>query len=113
MSGAQADTDRKLAAVLGNAGYAQFEAYENAQLFRGATSNLQQGLTRIASPLSDEQAEQFTTGIATLAQNSFNPAQQQALRQLTQLQQSSEALRQIEQLYRDSKKPPVPKKPGE
>lgn len=107
VGGAQAETDRKLAAMLGTSVYAQFEAYENAQLFRGATTNLQTGLTRVSAPLTDEQAEQFTTGIATLAQSSFSPAQQQALHQLTQLQQSRDALQQVEQLYRDSRKPPA------
>ena len=111
---AQAETDRKLEAALGPAGYAQFQAYENAQLFRGATTNLQQGLTRVSAPLSDEQAEQFTTGIATLAQNSFTPVQQQALRQLTQLQQTRDALQQAERLFKDQQSPPAKpvKKPG-
>ncbi len=111
---AQAETDRKLEAALGPAGYSQFQAYENAQLFRGATRDLQQGLTRVSAPLSDEQSEQFTTGIASLAQNSFTPAQQQALRQLTQLQQTRQALQQVEQLYKDQQAPPLKpvKKPG-
>jgi hypothetical protein len=109
---AQSETDRKMAAALGTTGYSQFQAYENAQLFRGATTSLQAGLARVSAPLTDEQAEQFTTGIATLAQTSFTPVQQKALQELTLLQQSRQTLQQVEQLYRDKQTPVLGKKPG-
>lgn len=101
VAGAQDETDRKIQLELGAPGYTQFQTYENAQLFRGATTNLQNGLKRVDAELTDAQAEQFTTDIATLTQNSFTPVQQQALRTLTQLQQTQQTLQQVEQLYKE------------
>lgn len=113
VGGAQDETDRKIQLELGAQGYTQFQTYENAQLFRGATSNLQSGLKRVDAALSDAQAEQFTTDIATLTQSSFTPVQQQALRTLTQLQQTQQTLQQVEQLYKEKNAPAKPaKKPG-
>lgn len=113
VAAAQDETDRKLQTELGAAAYAQFQTYENAQLFRGATNDLQRGLARADAALTDAQAEQFTTDIATVAQNRLTPAQQQALRTLTQLQQTRQTLQQVEQLYKEKNAPPKPaKKPG-
>jgi hypothetical protein len=110
ISSAQDETDRKLQTELGAQSYAQFQTYENAQLFRGATTNLQHALTRVDAGLSDAQAEQFTTDITTIAQNSFTPAQTQALRTITQLQQTQQTFQQVEQLYKEKQAPTKPTK---
>jgi hypothetical protein len=105
VTNAQTDTDRKLEAALSPADYAQFQNYESAQIFRGATTDLQRGLTRISTPLTDDQSEQFTQGIASLVQSNFSPGQQQALRQLNQLQQTRQSLQQVEQTYKEQQAP--------
>jgi hypothetical protein len=108
---AQGETDRKLQSALGVEVYAQFQAYENTQLFRGATTDLQRGLARVEAPLSDAQAEKFATGMSQLAQSSLSPAQQQALQAITRMDQSRETLKQVEQLYKDRQTPPKLAKP--
>jgi hypothetical protein len=112
VNAAQAETDRKLALALGPEGYKQFQIYESAHLFRGATSDLQRNLTRVAAPLDARQAENFTTGLAALAAGQFTPMQQQALRSITQMEQTKQTLKQVEQLYKDRLNPPKPNKPA-
>jgi hypothetical protein len=112
VSVSQDETDRKLQAAFGPEVYTQFQAYENAQLFRGATTNLQNGLERLNAPLDAAQAEKFTAGISLLAQNSFTPEQQQALRAITRMEQSRQTLKQVEQIYKDQQNPTKPEKPG-
>jgi hypothetical protein len=110
VNAAQAETDRKLLLALGAAGYEQFQLYETAHLFRGATADLQRSLTRVAAPLDSKQAENFTTGLAALAAGQFTPLQQQALRSVTQMEQTKKTLQQVEQLYKDRRNPPKPAK---
>jgi|Laugresubdmm15sn_1035100.scaffolds.fasta_scaffold18723_3 hypothetical protein len=112
VNAAQAETDRKLALALGPEGYKQFQLYESAHLFRGATSDLQRNLTRVAAPLDARQAENFTTGLAALAAGQFTPTQQQAFRSITQMEQTKQTLKQVEQLYKDRQNPPKPNKPA-
>ena len=111
VTGAQDETDRKLQATFGPAIYAQFQTYENAQLFRGATSDLQKNLARSNVPLNPSQAEQFTLAVSTLAQTSFSPDQQKALLALNRAEQSRQTIRQVEQLYREQTTPPKPPQP--
>ncbi len=106
VNAAQAETDRKLLLALGAEGYQQFQLYESAHLFRGATSDLQRSLTRVAAPLDAKQAENFTTGIAALAAGGFTPLQQQALRSVTQMEQTKRTIKQVEQLYKERQNPP-------
>lgn len=111
VNAAQAETDRKLALALGAEGYQKFQLYESAHLFRGATSDLQRSLIRVAAPLDAKQAENFTTGLAALAAGQFTPLQQQALRSITQMDQTKKTIQQVEQLYKDRQNPPKPAKP--
>jgi hypothetical protein len=108
----QDETDRKLQATFGPELYNKFQAYENAQLFRGATTDLQKGLARVNVPLDPAQAEKFTAGMSTLAQSSLTAEQQQALRAITRMEQSRQTLKQVEQIYKDQENPPKPEKPG-
>lgn len=108
----QEETDRKLQAAFGADVYAKFQAYENAQIFRGGITDLQKGLARVNAPLNAAQAEKFTNSISALAQSSFTPEQQQALRAMTSMEQSRQTLKQAEQLYKDQQNPPKPEKPG-
>lgn len=110
VNAAQAETDRKLALALGAAGYEQFQLYETAHLFRGATADLQRSLTRVAAPLDPKQAENFTTALAALAAGQWTPLQQQAFRSVTQMEQTKRTLQQVEQLYKDRQNPPKPAK---
>jgi hypothetical protein len=112
VNAAQAETDRKLILALGAEGYKQFQLYETAHLFRGATADLQRSLIRVAAPLDPKQAENFTTGLAALAAGQFTPLQQQALRSVTQMEQTKKTLQQVEQLYKDRQNPPKPAKPA-
>jgi hypothetical protein len=112
VNAAQAETDRKLVLALGAEGYKQFQLYETAHLFRGATADLQRSLIRVAAPLDPKQAENFTTGLAALAAGQFTPLQQQALRSVTQMEQTRQTLKQVEQLYKDRQNPPKPAKPA-
>ncbi|MBC7368518.1 MAG: hypothetical protein H7343_17185 [Undibacterium sp.] len=107
----QDETERKLQAAFGPEVYNQFQAYEHAQLFRGATTDLQKGLARVNAPLDTAQAEKFTAGISLLAQSSFTAEQQQALRSITRMEQSRQTLKQVEQIYKDRENPPKPEKP--
>ena len=111
VAGAQDETDRKLQATFGPAVYTQFQTYENAQLFRGATSDLQKNLARSNVPLNASQAEQFTMSVSTLAQINFTPDQQKALLALNRAEQSKQTIRQVEQLYKEQTNPPKPAKP--
>ncbi len=104
---AQNDIDQKLQSQMGPEAFAQFQNYENAQLFRGATANLQRGLAMVQAPMSDEQQEQFTVNIAGLAQNTFSPDQKKAVTELTRLQQTQQTLQQVEQLAKDQMKKPT------
>lgn len=108
----QEETDRKMQAAFGADVYAKFQAYENAQIFRGGITDLQKGLARVNAPLDAAQAEKFTNSISALAQSSFTPEQQQALRAMTSMEQSRQTLKQAEQLYKDQQNPPKPEKPG-
>jgi hypothetical protein len=113
VAGAQDETDRKLQATFGPAVFTQFQTYENAQLFRGATSDLQKNLARSNVPLNASQAEQFTMSVSTLAQNNFTADQQKALVALNRAEQSKQTIRQVEQLYKEQTNPPKPaKRPG-
>ncbi len=107
----QDETDRKLQAAFGPDVYNKFQAYENAQLFRGATTDLKKGLARVNTPLDAAQAEKFTAGISLLAQSSFTAEQQQALRAITRMEQSRQTLKQVEQIYKDRENPPKPEQP--
>jgi hypothetical protein len=111
VAGAQDETDRKLQATFGPAVYTQFQTYENAQLFRGATSDLQKNLARSNVPLNASQAEQFTMSVSTLAQINFTPDQQKALLALNRAEQSKQTIRQVEQLFKEQTNPPKPAKP--
>jgi hypothetical protein len=111
VNAAQAETDRKLALALGAEGYQKFQHYESAHLFRGATADLQRSLIRVAAPLDAKQAENFTTGLAAMAAGQFTPLQQQALRSVTQMEQTRKTIQQVEQLYKDRQNPPKPAKP--
>ena len=108
---AQGETDRKLQLALGAESYAQFQAYEKAQLFRGATADLQRGLARVEAPLTATQEAQFAAGVSVLAQSSFTPTQQQALQAIMRMDQSRQTLKQVEQLYKEQQAPPKPAKP--
>ena len=110
VAGAQDETDRKLQATFGPAVYTQFQTYENAQLFRGATSDLQKNLARSNVPLNASQAEQFTMSVSTLAQINFTPDQQKALLALNRAEQSKQTIRQVEQLFKEQTNPPKPAK---
>ena len=110
VAGAQDETDRKLQATFGPAVYTQFQTYENAQLFRGATSDLQKNLASSNVPLNATQAEQFTMSVSTLAQINFTPDQQQALLALNRAEQSKQTIRQVVQLYTEQTAPPKPAK---
>jgi hypothetical protein len=112
VAGAQDETDRKLQATFGPAVFTQFQTYENAQLFRGATSDLQKNLARSNVPLNASQAEQFTLSVSTLAQINFTPDQQKALLALNRAEQSKQTIRQVEQLYKEETNPPKPAKPN-
>jgi hypothetical protein len=112
VAGAQDETDRKLQATFGPAVFTQFQTYENAQLFRGATSDLQKNLARSNVPLNASQAEQFTMSVSTLAQINFTPDQQKALLALNRAEQSKQTIRQVEQLYKEETNPPKPAKPN-
>ena len=112
VAGAQDETDRKLQVAFGPAVYTQFQSYENAQLFRGATSDLQKNLARSNVPLNASQAEQFTMSVSTLAQINFTPDQQKALLALNRAEQSKQTIRQVEQLYKEETNPPKPAKPN-
>jgi hypothetical protein len=111
VAGAQDETDRKLQATFGPAVYTQFQNYENAQLFRGATSDLQKNLARSNAPLNASQAEQFTMSVSSLAQISFTPDQQKALLALNRAEQSKQTVRQVVQLYQEQTNPTKPAKP--
>jgi Tfp pilus assembly protein PilN len=65
-----------------------------------------------AAPLDARQAENFTTGLAALAAGQFTPMQQQAIRSITQMEQTKQTLKQVEQLYKDRQNPPKPNKPA-
>ena len=112
VAGAQDETDRTLQATFGPAVFTQFQTYENAQLFRGATSDLQKNLARSNVPLNASQAEQFTMSVSTLAQINFTPDQQKALLALNRAEQSKQTIRQVEQLYKEETNPPKPAKPN-
>ena len=112
VAGAQDETDRKLQATFGPAVFTQFQTSENAQLFRGATSDLQKNLARSNVPLNASQAEQFTMSVSTLAQINFTPDQQKALLALNRAEQSKQTIRQVEQLYKEETNPPKPAKPN-
>ena len=112
VAGAQDETDRKLQATFGPAVFTQFQTYENAQLFRGATSDLQKNLARSNVPLNASQAEQFTMSVSTLAQINFTPDQQKALLALNRAEQSKQTIRQVEQLYKEETNPPKAAKPN-
>ena len=99
-------------ATFGPAVFTQFQTYENAQLFRGATSDLQKNLARSNVPLNASQAEQFTMSVSTLAQINFTPDQQKALLALNRAEQSKQTIRQVEQLYKEETNPPKPAKPN-
>lgn len=105
---AQDETDRKLQAAFGPEVYNRFQAYENAQIFRGGITDLQKGLARVNTPLDAAQAEKFTTSISQLAQSSFTAEQQQSLRAITRMEQSRQTLKQVEQIYKDQQNPPKP-----
>ena len=110
VTGAQDETDRKLQATFGPAVYTQFQTYENAQLFRSATSGLQKNLASSNVPINATQAEQFTMSVSTLAQISFTPDQQKALLELNRAEQSKQTIRQVVQLYTEQATPPKPAK---
>ena len=112
VAGAQGETDQKLQAALGPANYARFQDYDNAQLFRGAANDLQKSLSKFDLPLTAEQSEKFATGMGALAQSSFSPAQQQAMRAITRMEQSKQTLKQVENVFNEATSKPGTGKPA-
>ncbi|MEO7588268.1 MAG: carbohydrate ABC transporter permease [Arachnia sp.] len=68
IASAQADADNNIKATLGDAGYAQYQQYQQTVPQRNVVNQLAQSLSYTSSPLSDSQSQQL---VSILAANSL------------------------------------------
>jgi hypothetical protein len=122
----EADIDNSIRSTLGEAGYAEYQQYQQTMPERNVTTQLQQSLSYTGTPLTDAQSEQLvqilaanapaarnvnggttqprpgsgriTDAAVIQAQGVLSAPQLQALQQLQQTQQARDQLRQ---LFRD------------
>jgi hypothetical protein len=122
----EADIDNSIRSTLGEAGYAEYQQYQQTMPERNVTAQLQQSLSYTGTPLTDAQSEQLvqilaanapaarnvnggttqprpgsgriTDAAVIQAQGVLSAPQLQALQQLQQTQQARDQLRQ---LFRD------------
>jgi hypothetical protein len=132
----QADVDGQIKAALGDAGFAQYQGFQQSQAARGVTGQLQDSLRNSDAPLSPAQSDQLTqlmtqarpaapgapgnlngnNGPAlitddtiTQAQGFLSVPQVQALQQLQKQQQSQ---RRLQQLMLQNPNPGAPAAPA-
>ena len=102
VSASQAEVDGQIQAALGDAGYAQFQAFQQTLFFRNAVSGLANNMSGTPTPLSGDQSSQFADAVSTLAQTTFTPAQLQAMAVMDQQNQIRQQLGQLQQLAKQT-----------
>jgi hypothetical protein len=125
VSDAQASIDDQIKSTLGDAGFAQYQQYDQTGLERNVVNRLQQSLSYTAAPLTDDQSRQLvqilaqnqsagtagsgaaalpggagpapaiTDQILSQAAGLLSPAQLQALQQVQAQQQAEQQMQQL------------------
>jgi hypothetical protein len=68
-----ADIDAQIRQTLGDAGYAQYQQYEQTLPERNTANQLQQNLIGLGAPLTDAQYQQLLQDLASNASHGYNP----------------------------------------
>ncbi len=100
VASSQADFDGQIQTALGDAGYAQYQSFQQTLLFRNSVNNLANGMNGTATPMTGEQTSQFADAVSALAQTSFSAPQLQAMETMDEQNQIRQQLGQLQQIYR-------------